>query len=152
MLVQVAVCQVGFSFTKLWCGSSSPDLSVRMVQSQAKAHRDQLSLSFCLGRGAKYSAWLLNGHILDVGWVQMQWHRTHSVGVEMLAYAFTLQPGWLMCHTEGTGTVCERLFSVLSCSSGSSKERSREAFMGFKPSCCTEGWLEGCLQTFLKAG
>ncbi|XP_055652336.1 vacuolar protein sorting-associated protein 33A isoform X2 [Falco peregrinus] len=34
----------------------------------------------------------------------------------------------------------------------SSKENSREAFMDFNPSCCTEDWPESCLQTSLKAG
>lgn len=58
----------------------------------------------------------------------------------MLVYTFTLQPGWLMCHTEGTGTVCERLFRALSCSSEGSVKNSRGAFMGFNPSCCTEDW------------
>ncbi|XP_055652335.1 vacuolar protein sorting-associated protein 33A isoform X1 [Falco peregrinus] len=33
-----------------------------------------------------------------------------------------------------------------------SKENSREAFMDFNPSCCTEDWPESCLQTSLKAG
>lgn len=73
VLGQVGVCWVGLCFTRCDVGAAqlksvwglfSPKLEPIKIHSG----------SFCLGRGAKYSLWLLKGHLLAVGWVQAQWH------------------------------------------------------------------------------
>lgn len=48
--------------------------------------------SLCTGREGESRAWLLNGHFVDVGWEQAQWHGTHGVGVQMLACASPSSP------------------------------------------------------------
>lgn len=51
-------------------------------------HQDQLWLSLVLG--VEYSTWLLNGYIMDDGWVQTERHRACGVEVQVLEFGFNL--------------------------------------------------------------